>query len=81
MVEAGEPVVWTKPDDLPFDEKKDLPKLGGLFDGEFHVLTADGAVHRAKKDFDPTTLKSMITRMGGEVFVPAAVFQTDGRDK
>ena len=37
VFEAGEPVVWTKPADMPFDEKKPLPKLGGLFDGECNV--------------------------------------------
>jgi hypothetical protein len=81
VVEAGQPVVWTKPDDLPFDPQKDLPKLGGLFDGEFHVLTTDGAVHRAKKDFDHQTLKKVITRAGGEVFASDGVFQADGKDR
>ncbi|HET6575818.1 MAG TPA: DUF1559 domain-containing protein [Fimbriiglobus sp.] len=74
VVEAGQPVVWTKPDDLPFDPKKNLPKLGGLFDGEFHVLTVDGAVHRAKKDFDPQVFKALVTRAGGEVIDPSSVF-------
>ncbi len=67
VVEAGEPVVWTKPDDLPFEPKKDLPKLGGLFDGEFHFLTVDGVVHRARKDFDPVMFKRVITRSDGMV--------------
>jgi hypothetical protein len=74
VVEAGEPAVWTKPDDLPFDPNKNLPKLGGLFDGEFNVLTMDGAVHRAKKDFDPKVFKALVTRAGGEVIDPASVF-------
>jgi len=43
-IEAGTSVPWTKPDDLAFDAKKDLPKVGGLFNGGFHVLFADGAV-------------------------------------
>jgi hypothetical protein len=81
VVEAGQPVVWTKPDDLRFDPQKDLPKLGGLFEGEFHVLTVDGAVHRAKKDFDPQTFKLMVTSADGHVIAPAAVFQTDGKDR
>jgi hypothetical protein len=33
VVEAGEPVPWTKPDELLYQKKKDLPALGGLFDG------------------------------------------------
>jgi hypothetical protein len=67
VVEAGEPVIWTKPDDLPFDPMKDLPKLGGLFDGDFHVLTVDAQVHLIRKDFDPETFRAMVTRSGGEI--------------
>jgi len=44
IFEAGEPITWTKPDELVYDEKKALPKLGGLFDGEFNVALADGSV-------------------------------------
>jgi hypothetical protein len=66
-VEAGEPVIWTKPEDIPFEPGKPLPKLGGLFAGGFHALTADGAVHVLKKDIDPKTLAALITRNGGEV--------------
>ncbi len=73
-VEAGESTVWTKPGDLPFDPKKDLPKLGGLFDGEFHVLMCDGSVRRAKKDFDKDTFKMMVTRAGGEAIAGEGVF-------
>lgn len=74
VVEAVEPVIWTKPADLPFDMTKELPKLGGLFDGEFHVLMCDGSVRRAKKDFDKDTFKKMITRAGGEVTADDGVF-------
>jgi hypothetical protein len=74
VVEAWDPVVWTKPGDLPFDMKKELPKLGGLFEGEFHVLRCDGSVGRVKKDFDKDALKKMITRAGGEVFSDEGLF-------
>jgi hypothetical protein len=67
VVEADEPVVWTKPEDLPFDPKKPLPKLGGLFDGEFHIALCDGSVRKVKAKFDADILKAMITRNGGEV--------------
>lgn len=67
VVEAAEPVIWTKPDDLPFDPEKPLPKLGGLFGGEFNLLTCDGAVHRVRKDFDAATLKSVVQRNDGLV--------------
>ncbi len=67
VVEAGEPVTWTKPADLPFDQKKDLPKLGGLFDGEFHVGLCDGSVMRVKKDFDAQEMKNLIMPADGNV--------------
>src|SRR5262245_5115203 len=58
VFEAGEPVVWTKPADMAFDEKKALPKLGGMFDGECHVVLGDGSVRRLKKDADEKELKN-----------------------
>ena len=67
VFEAGAPVVWTKPDDLVFDAKKPLPKLGGMFDGEFHVALFDGSVIRVKKDCDADEMKRFITYSGGEV--------------
>jgi len=67
VFEAGEPVVWTKPADLPFDEKKALPKLGGLFDGDFHVCMCDGSVRRLRKDADEKELKKLIMPNDGQV--------------
>jgi uncharacterized protein (TIGR03067 family) len=37
IVEAGEPVIWTEPDDLAYDPKKPLPKLGRVSDEGFHA--------------------------------------------
>src|SRR5262249_25703550 len=37
IVEAGEPVIWTKPDDLAYDPQKPLPRLGRLSDEGFHA--------------------------------------------
>ena len=59
LAEAAKPVVWTKPDDLAFDGK-DVPALGGLFDGRFHAAMADGSVSRFKKGVDPDILKRLI---------------------
>lgn len=67
IVEAGSAVPWTKPEDVPFDPKKDVPKLGGLFDGDFHAVLADGSVRGFKKDIKPDTLKALITVAGGEI--------------
>jgi hypothetical protein len=60
VFEVGEPVIWTKPGGLPFDEKKALPKLGGLFDGDFYILFCDGSVRRFKKYADEKELKKII---------------------
>lgn len=60
VVEAGEPVIWTKPNDLLFDPDKNLPKLGGLFDGAFNILLGDASVQQVRKDFDVKTLKRVI---------------------
>jgi Protein of unknown function (DUF1559) len=66
IFEAGEPVIWTKPADLTFNEKKALPKLGGLFDGEFHVAMCDGSVMRCRKDADEKELRKLIMPADGE---------------
>jgi hypothetical protein len=66
VIEAAEPVPWTKPEDIPFDPKKPLPQLGPHKDG-FHALFADGAVRFLRKDLDPQTLRRLIDRRDGEV--------------
>jgi hypothetical protein len=67
VFEAGTPVIWSKPADLAYDEKKPLPKLGGLFDGEFHVALCDGSVMRLKKEPDEEQLRNFITPSGAEI--------------
>lgn len=67
VVEAARPVPWTSPEDLPYDRKGPLPKLGRLFPGLFLFSTADGAVYRGRRDFDAQTLRLAITRDDGMV--------------
>jgi hypothetical protein len=67
VFEAGDPVNWTKPADLVYAPDKALPKLGGMFDGEFNVALADGSVIRCKKDADQQQLRHLITPDGGEI--------------
>jgi hypothetical protein len=66
VVEAGDPVPWTKPDDLVFDPEKPLPKLGGEFPDIFNAAFCDGSVHEVTKKIDDKTLRALITRNGGE---------------
>jgi prepilin-type processing-associated H-X9-DG protein len=67
VVEADRDIPWTKPEDIPYDADKDLPKLGGISEGGFNVGFADGSVRFLKKDIDEQTLRALITRAGGEV--------------
>jgi hypothetical protein len=67
VFEAGEPVVWSKPADMLLDAKKDVPKLGGLFDGVCNVGMADGSVLRLKKNPDQAELKNLICPDDGNV--------------
>lgn len=75
VFEAGEPVTWTKPEDIKFDAKKGLPELGGLFDGDFHVVLMDGSVAKATgKKVNADQFKLMVTRSDGQVVNSDAAF-------
>ena len=67
IVEAGESVPWTKPEDLEYSEDEDLPPLGGHFPGGFNAAFADGSVRFLKHTIAEEVLRALITRAGGEV--------------
>ncbi len=67
VVEAGDPVIWTKPADIAYDAKKPLPKLGGMFDGNFNVGRCDGGTFWVRRGFDEKTFRGLITPAGGEI--------------
>jgi uncharacterized protein (TIGR03067 family) len=67
VAEAGKSVPWTKPDDLPFEIGKPLPKLGGIFKDGFHLLMGDGSVRFVKTKFNEKTLGLLIQRNRTEV--------------
>jgi hypothetical protein len=67
IVEAGEAVPWTKPEELEFQPDKPLPKLGKQSPDGFHVAMFDGSVRFIQKTISEKTLKAAITRAGGEV--------------
>ncbi len=71
VVEAWDPVPWTKPTDVTYDPKKKLPKLGGLLRNGFNVLVGDGTVRFLSNRLNEKTLRALITRAGGEVLDPA----------
>ena len=76
VAEAVEPTEWTNPNELPFLEESGWgqkakpyppPKLGGVFDGGFHAIMVDGRVHFFPDTLDEPTVRSLLTREGGEV--------------
>ena len=67
VVEAGQAVPWTKPEELAYDANKRLPKLGGIFDGDFNLLLADASSRFVRRGFDEKMLRAMITHNGEEI--------------
>ncbi|MFT3881949.1 MAG: DUF1559 domain-containing protein [Gemmatales bacterium] len=67
IVEATNPVVWTKPEDLDFQPDKPLPKMGTGNDPNFIVAFMDGSVRQLPRNIKPDILKALITRNGGEI--------------
>jgi hypothetical protein len=66
VVETGEPVPWTKPQDLPYAPERPLPDLAGIFHDGFRVALVDGSVRFVNKDMSEATLRAAITRYGKE---------------
>jgi hypothetical protein len=65
IIEAGNPVPWTKPEDLHYAEDEPLPELGGLFADVIHAVFADGAVHTLTRKYDEKQLRYAITANDG----------------
>ena len=66
IVEAGDSVPWTRPEDMLYDAKKPLPKLGAMFSGDFNAAFMDGSVRYIRKSINENTLRAIITIAGGE---------------
>jgi hypothetical protein len=67
-VESSMAVPWTKPADLPFDAKKDLPDFGKAYGAKPLGVLCDGSTRILNlKKISPETLKAAITIAGGEV--------------
>jgi prepilin-type processing-associated H-X9-DG protein len=67
VVEAARPVPWTKPEDLPYVPDQALPRFGGLFNGDFNALFADGSVTFLSRNADEEALRAAITRDAGDI--------------
>jgi hypothetical protein len=68
VVEGGTAVPWTKPEDLRFDRNGPLPSLGGMFEGDFHVVMGDGSTRYVRRQLlsDPM-LRNLIDPSDGNV--------------
>jgi len=79
VVEAAEPVIWTKPDELDFSPIQPLPRLGGLFASSdwrrrfepewadvTTVLFGDGSTRWMPRNTSEATWRAMATRAGSE---------------
>jgi hypothetical protein len=79
VVEGGEAVPWSKPVDLTYDPAGPFPSLGGVYSKPIHLVClpvwrtpgfvacfADGSVRFIPSKTDEKTLRSLISRDGGE---------------
>ncbi len=75
VIDAGEPVIWTKPGTDLDPDAKEFPKLGRMIDGDFfYCAMCDGSTAKVKRKFDEKAMKAAISRNGGEVYDTDAVF-------
>ena len=68
VVEAGEAVDWTRPDDLDFSAGRPLPPLGaGRAGDQVLVLMGDGSTRYVSKTMPESTWRALTTYSGNEV--------------
>jgi hypothetical protein len=68
LVESSVAVPWTKPADLPFDDKKDTPDFGKAYGAKPLAVMCDGSVRILDlKKIKPLTLKNAIMKNDGNV--------------
>jgi|SRR5579864_1127393 len=67
VVESGQLVPWTKPDDLYFAQDLPTPTFGSRHAGGFNVVLADGTARFLRWSLPAETLRSLVTKDGGEV--------------
>jgi prepilin-type processing-associated H-X9-DG protein len=67
VIEARDPVEWTKPEDFDVEPGAPLPGLGGAHRGGFNALFGDGSTRFVKLDVAEPTLRALFTRKGDEV--------------
>ena len=66
LVEAKREIPWTKPEDIPYDPEKKIPKLGGFQENIFLTVFCDGAARAIAQTIDEKVLRAMITISDGQ---------------
>ncbi len=66
VIEAGQPVPWTRPEELAYDPNRPLPDLRPLFKQGIRVGFVDGSVRWLPSNFEERKLRATITRNGNE---------------
>jgi type II secretory pathway pseudopilin PulG len=64
--DADKAVEWTKPDDLQYDAKNPTAGLGHLRPGGWLAAFLDGHIEFISNSVDPSLVKAMMTKAGGE---------------
>ncbi|MCI0377207.1 MAG: DUF1559 domain-containing protein [Gemmataceae bacterium] len=67
IVEGGNPVTWTKPDDIPHNFGGPLPKLGNINSNGFWVAMCDGSVRFVDRRVSANTLHLLISKDDGMI--------------
>jgi RNA polymerase sigma factor (sigma-70 family) len=68
VVEGTDGVPWTKPADIPFDDRDPRSRVGGWYGDVFDVLTCDGAVRTLdRKKVSEETFRNAIMPADGHV--------------
>jgi hypothetical protein len=62
IVEGGQAVPWTKPQDLEYDPARPLPKLGGAFGDGCCAVLLDGKPRWLPRTIDEKALRALISR-------------------
>ncbi len=68
IVEAAQPVEWTKPADIPFNPQGNPMTLLRFTDGACPVVFCDGRTTKLRQNIDPQNLKNAILANEGEAF-------------
>jgi hypothetical protein len=70
IVEAEDPVPWTKPDELVYDPKKPLPRFNKRSSRGFNAVLWDGSVRTILHETSDSTLRAAITAFGDDILGP-----------